>query len=84
MNIDVWIFQKLYKSTDKCDYQQQYKAILEPKMVSTLEGFTDNIPMLPGSLLNIKNPSARKSLRQFNKLLDVKKKTDVHQLGAAK
>ena len=35
--------KKLYKLAGKCDDQQQFKAILEAAMVSTHEGFTDNI-----------------------------------------
>ena len=32
--------KKLYKQSDKCDNQQQFKYILEADMVSTPEGFT--------------------------------------------
>ena len=37
--------KKLCKSAGKCDYQQQYKAIIEAEMVSTTAGLTDNRPM---------------------------------------
>ena len=47
--------KKLYKYDGKCDYQQQYKAILEAEMVTTTEGFTDNSPMSPGPYVVIKN-----------------------------
>ena len=32
---------KLYKVSGKCNYQQQYKAIIEAEMVSTPEGVTE-------------------------------------------
>ena len=35
----------LYKYAGRCDGQQQYKAILEAAMVSTIEVNTDNIPI---------------------------------------
>ena len=37
----------LYKQAGKYDNQQQFKYILEPDMVSTPEGFTDNSPRYP-------------------------------------
>ena len=43
--------KKSYKSAGKCDYQQQYKAIIEAEMVSTTEGFIDNCPMHLANLL---------------------------------
>ena len=36
------------------------------------------------SSVNVKNPSARESLRQFFEVLDVKQNTAVHGSGAAK
>ena len=39
--------KRLYKQTGNCDNQQQLKDILEADMVSTPEGFTDNIPTSP-------------------------------------
>ena len=55
-------------------------------MFSTPEVFTDNSPLAPGPgpSMNVKNPSARKSLRQFYAVLDVKQKTSVCRLGVAK
>ena len=49
----------------KCEYQQQYKTIIEAALVSTHEGCTDNSPMTPNPYVSTKNPSARKSLRKF-------------------
>ena len=46
--------KKLYKSSVKFEYQQQYKAILEADIVSTPKGFTDNIPISPGPYVTVK------------------------------
>ena len=62
---------RLYKFSCKCDNQQMYKAILEASMAYTPEGFTENSPMLPREYVTVKNPSARKSLRQISESLDV-------------
>ena len=51
---------KLYKYAGKCDYQQQYKAILEASKVSTPEIFTVNGPISPSQSVTVKNPSAIK------------------------
>ena len=53
-------------------------------MVSTPEGYNINIPMTPNQYDSTKNPSARKSLRQFSETLDVKHNTAVCRLGTAK
>ena len=53
-------------------------------MVSTSGRFTDNIPMSPGPPMIFKKISARKSLRLFTEVLDIKNKTSVRRLGAAK
>ena len=53
-------------------------------MVSTNEIGTDNSPMSPSQYVTVKKSSARKSLRQFLEALDVKHKTAVCRLGAAK
>ena len=53
-------------------------------MVSTPEGFTDNITISPGPYVTGKNPSARKSLYQFTEFLDAKQKTVVRRLDASK
>ena len=43
-------------------------------MVSTPEGFTDNSPNAPMKSTPVKKPSARKALRLFTNILDVKPK----------
>ena len=53
-------------------------------MVSTSEGFTDNSLISYGPSVTVRNPSAKKLLRQFNEVLDVKQKTAVCRLGADK
>ena len=37
--------KKLYTYAGKCDDQQQYKAIIEVELFSSLEIFTNNSPM---------------------------------------
>ena len=51
--------KKLYKSSGKCDYQHQYKYIIEASMVYKPEGLIDNIPMAVSTLVIMKNPTAR-------------------------
>ena len=63
----------LYKYAVKCDDQQQYKSIIEAAMVSTTEIFTDNHKTSPGTYVNVRNTSTRKSLHQFSEVLDEKK-----------
>ena len=75
---------KLYKSSETFEDQKHYKGIIESDMVSTTAGFTDNSPISPGPSVKFKKPSARKSLHQFSEVLDVKNKTCVCRLGAAK
>ena len=53
-------------------------------MVSTPEGFTDNITTSPGPYVTVKKPSARKSLYQFTEFLDAKQKIVVRRLDASK
>ena len=76
--------KNLYKHAGKCDYQQQFKDILEAATVSTPEGFTDKCPISPLTSTQVKKPSARNSLCLFTKILEVKNKTATHQVGAAK
>ena len=45
--------KKGYKQSGKCDNQQKFKDILEAAMVSTPEGFIDNSPIYPMSLLSL-------------------------------
>ena len=53
-------------------------------LVSTPEGVTNKSPMSPGPSVTVKNTIARKPVRQFTELLDVKNKTAVHWLGDPK
>ena len=53
-------------------------------MFSAFEKFTDNSPMSPGPPIIVKKCSARKSLRLFTEVLDVKKKAAVRRVGAAR
>ena len=76
--------KKLYKSSGKYDYQQQYKAIIEAAMVSNPEGFTDNSPISPSQSVTVKHTSARKTLKQFLDTLEVKPNTAVCRFCAAK
>ena len=83
-HICLGITQKLYNSAGKCDDQQQYKAILEAAMVSTPELLTNNIPMSSVPYVPVKQPNARKSLRQFSETLNFKPNNDVCRLCVAK
>ena len=53
-------------------------------MVSTPEGLPDNSISSPMTPTPVKKPSARKSLCLFTKILYVRNKTAVRQVGAAK
>ena len=75
---------KLYTPTGKCEYQCQYKAMIESEIVPTPKGCTDNSTMTPNSSVSNKNSSARKLLHQFTETLDVKHKTAVCRFAAAK
>ena len=63
----------LYKQYGKCDYQQQFKDIIESAMVFTPEGFTNNGPIYPRPSTPVKKPSAQKLLCVFTNVLEVKK-----------
>ena len=45
---------KLSNYFAKCDNKNQYRAILETAMISNLEGFTGNGPMLLSQYVNVK------------------------------
>ena len=64
----------LHKQSGKSDNQQQLIDILEAAMVSTPEGFTNNIPISPMKSSPVKKPSAQKSLCMFTNVLEVNKK----------
>ena len=53
-------------------------------MVSTPEVFTNDGTISPMKSTPVNKPSYRKSLCLFTNILDVKKKTDIRRVGAAK
>ena len=53
-------------------------------LLSTHEGITDNIPVSLSMSVTVNSSSARKYVLQFPEVLNVKQKTDVHRLDAAK
>ena len=53
-------------------------------MFSTREGCNVNSPMTHNPSVSTKNPNARKSTCQFSETFDIKHKTDVYMLIAAK
>ena len=53
-------------------------------MVSSPEGFTNKRPIYPMLPKTVKKPSARTSLCLFTNILEARKKTAIHQVGAAK
>ena len=55
------IIKKLCKHAGKCDYQQQFKNIIEVAMFSTHEGFTNKIPISPMTPTPVKKPSDKKT-----------------------
>ena len=75
---------KIKQLAVKCDDKYQYKEILEDTMVSTTEVFTDNSPIPSGTYVPEKKTNARKPLCPFSETLDVKPKTAVRRLCAAK
>ena len=75
--------KKLYTPSGKCDNQQQYKFIIQAEMVSTPEIFTDNSQISPGTSVTVRYTIARKALRLFTGVLDVKNKTAVRRVGDA-
>ena len=52
--------KKLYKTSGKCDDQQQHKAIIEAEIVSTPEVCTNKSMMTHNLSVNTKKPSTRK------------------------
>ena len=53
-------------------------------MVSSTEVFTDNSPRSPMIPIPVNKPSARKYMRLFTNILDVKYKTDIRRFRGAK
>ena len=58
--------------------------MIEAAMVSTTEGFFDNIPMPFGQYVTVKKPSTSKSLNQYIEALYAKPRTALRQLCVAK
>ena len=67
--------KKIYQHAGKCDDQQNLKDIIDTSILSTLEGFTDNIPNVPMTSTTVNKPSARTSLFLFTNILHVKPQT---------
>ena len=76
--------KKIYQNAGKCDDQQKFKDIIEAAMVSTPEEINDDIPSLTMTQTTVKKPSARKSLHLSTNIFDVKKRTAIRRVGAAK
>ena len=69
--------KKIYQHAGKCDYQQNFKDILEADIVSTPEEITDYSPSFPMTQKTTNKTSARKSLRLVTNTFDVKKMLSV-------
>ena len=76
--------KNIYQHAGKCDDQQNLKDIIDAAIISTPEGFIDNSPNVHMSSKSVKKPSARKSLRLFTNILDVKPTTAKRRFVAAK
>ena len=75
---------KLYQHAGQCDGQQKSKDIIAAAMVSNNEGFADNSTRSPMTPIEVKKPSARKSMCIFTNILHMKNKTDIRQVRATK
>ena len=76
--------KKIYQHAGKCNAQQNLKDVLEAAILSTPEGFIDNIHNVPLTSTPVKKPSARKLLCLFTNILDVKPTTAKRRFVAAK
>ena len=76
--------KKLYKQAGQCDYQQQFKDIIEVAMFYTPGGVTDKSHISPITSTLIKKRSAQKPLCLFTNILEVNKKTAYHRVGSDK
>ena len=74
----------IYKHDGKCDDQQKFKYILEAAMFYTPEEITYDITSLTMTQVTVKKPSDKKQLRLFTNIFDVKKRTAIRCVGAAK
>ena len=52
----ICMYNKLYKSSGKCDDKQHYNYNIQAAMVSNTKGFTDKSPMSPGPSATVKIP----------------------------
>ena len=76
--------KNVYKHAGKCDYQKQFKDIIEADMFSTTEVFTNNSTISPMTSTPAKKLSARNSMRLFTNILDPKNRTATCRSGASK
>ena len=76
--------KNIHQHVGNCDYQQKIKDIPEADMVSTSEEITDYSPSLNMTQTTFKKPSARKSLHLLTNRFDVKNRTSIRCVGAAK
>ena len=74
--------KKIYQHASKCDNQQNLKDIIDAATVSTPQGVTYNSPNAPMTSTPVNKPSARKSLRLFTNILDVKPQTEKRRIVA--
>ena len=84
MSIDFWKTLIIYTNILETVTINNSKRKLLKQIFSTPEVFTKNCPILPRKCVTVKKLSARKSLSQFLKALDVKYKTAVRRLGDTK
>ena len=64
----------IYQHASKCDYQQNFKEIIDALILSTGEGVTYNSPNVPMTSTPFKIPSASKPLCLFTNILSVEQK----------
>ena len=76
--------QKKNQHAGKCDDQQNLKDIIDTTILSTPEGFTDNIPNVPMASTPVKKPSSIKSLCIFTNILYVKLKKAKRRIVSTK
>ena len=76
--------KNIFQHAGKCYDQQNLKDIIDAAILSTPEGVTDNSPNVHMKSKPVKKPSARKSLRLFTNILEVKPTTAKRRFVAAK
>ena len=76
--------KNIYQHAGKCDDQLNLKDIIDASMVYTLELVIDNSPNVPMTSTPVNKSSARKSLRLFTNIFDIKEKTVKRHILAAK